>query len=61
MNNNPSNIIFIEFYNIIKTLPAYPRASDLNNYHLGYIRYPEWNYECRQNSKLSLQKLTSHL
>jgi hypothetical protein len=37
-------------------LPSYPLPDASFIYKLGYIRYPPWNYKCRQSEQFNLEK-----
>jgi hypothetical protein len=37
-------------------LPSYPLPDSSFIYKLGYIRYPPWNYKCRQSEQFNLEK-----
>jgi hypothetical protein len=48
-------------YNLITTLPAYPKPSVDYQYLLGYIPYPSWTYVCRSTPPYDLYTATDHL
>lgn len=51
----------IGIYELITSLPSYPKPSVDYNYLLGYIPYPSWTYQCRSSSSYNLYIATDHL
>jgi hypothetical protein len=52
---------YLGLYELITSLPAYPKPSVDYKYTLGYIPYPSWTYACRTTSPYDLYTATHHL
>ena len=46
---------------MIDSLPAYPQPSSDYAYHLGFIPYPTWTYQCRSNNDYNLNVATDKI
>lgn len=46
---------------MIESLPAYPQPSSDYNYILGYIPYPTWTFQCRNDTDYNLYQATDRI
>lgn len=53
--------LIIGVYELITSLPSYPKPSVDYKYLLGYVAYPSWTYQCRISSDYNLYIATDHL